>query len=357
MSAITGREVIVALKRANTWRTAVACGAGDGLLITSESLGPVTKEGSPDNSVGQAFITQRPDVFQSAISGPLNMNGRFVGADLIFALAMGNVSTTQPDATNAPNTYMHTISMAPNLEGTMATIALLKKSDKVWEIPTAKIHGFELAGEVGGFVTLSANVLGNKYELSSAVNTPTTMADVTVLDKENIILFNEEAVFRMRAQSAVALADTDKIYPRSFRLTFSRKMDTNTREAGHIDISEPGESDFPNATMELTFDKYNIDSFLDAIVSEAHQKLDISLRGALIESWYDSVNDVTYNYYYELRINCPNVKVIFGDAPISGPGKIGHTVSLQLDGCNTAPEGMTDTAPFQIIMQNTRATL
>ena len=347
MGAITGREVIVALKKASSWRTAVACGAGDGLLITSESLGPLTKESSPDNSAGQAFITQRPNVFQPPISGTLAMNGRFVGADLILALAMGNVSTTQPDATNAPNTYKHTISIAPNIEGIMATIALLKKTDKVWEIPTAKIHGFELAGEVGGIVTLTANVLGNKYDLASEVNTPTTMNDVTVLDKENIILFNEEAVFRMNAQSAVALADTDKIYPRSFRLTFTRNMDTDTREAGHIDISEPLESDFPNATLELTFDKYNIDSFLDAIVSETHQKLDIYLKGNLIEN----------NYHYELRINCPNVKVLSGEAPVGGPGKIGHTVSLQLDACDTAPDGMNDTAPFQAIVQNTRTTL
>jgi len=347
MSAITGREAIIAIKKAVTWRTAVACGAGDGILITSEGLGAVTKESAPDTSVGQAFVTQRPDVFQPPISGDISMNGRFVGADLIFALAMGSVSTEQPDSTNAPNTYKHTITMSPNLEGIMATIAMLKKSDKVWEIPTAKIHGFELAGEIGGIVTLTANVLGNKFDLDSTTNTPTTMADVTVLDKENIILFTDEAVFRMNAQSDAALSDSDKIYPRSFRLTFARNMDTDTREAGYIDISEPVESDFPNATLELTFDRYNIDSFLEAIVSETHQKLDIYLKGNLIED----------TYYHEIRISCPNVKVMSGDAPIGGPGKIGHTVTLQLDACDAAPAGMTDTAPFQIVVQNTRTAL
>ncbi len=346
MSEITGREVVFGIKKATAWRQASACAAGDGQRILSESLGAFTITDAPDKSAAQTFITGRPNLSVPAVAGSLSANAYFVGADLIFALLGGSVATVQPDSTGAPNTYQHTISLAADVAGQMATIAVLKKTGTVWEVPTAKIASFELSGEIGSMCQLSVNVLGNRYDLASTVNTAATMANVTTLDPA-LMLFDANAVFRMNAAGALALSDTDKIYPRSFKLSFTRALDAEGREAGYDDISEPVETDFPNATLELTFDKYNTDAFFDAIAAQAHQKLDLHLTGGLIES--------TYNY--DLLISCPNVKVTTGDAPVGGPGKIGHTATLQLDAATSAVAGMTDTKPFQAVFINTRTSL
>ena len=55
---ITGREIIAAAKKAAVWRTAVACGAGDGVLITRDSMGAKSPTFVDDNSLGQAEISR-----------------------------------------------------------------------------------------------------------------------------------------------------------------------------------------------------------------------------------------------------------------------------------------------------------
>ncbi|MDP8275900.1 MAG: hypothetical protein RAO92_05810, partial [Candidatus Euphemobacter frigidus] len=66
-TSLTGREILVGLKKAVAWRTAVACGARDGILVLSETF-KQTLEHLDDDSAGLPFI-QRTDPGKTEASG------------------------------------------------------------------------------------------------------------------------------------------------------------------------------------------------------------------------------------------------------------------------------------------------
>ena len=54
----SGRDIKAALKKAAAWGTPVACGVGDGILLTGDSF-KRSVENEPDNSLGVPFIEGR----------------------------------------------------------------------------------------------------------------------------------------------------------------------------------------------------------------------------------------------------------------------------------------------------------
>jgi len=340
---LTGREILIGLKKATPWGTAAACGANDGVLIKSESLKQTIEE-LLDNSLGLAFI-QRTDAGKIEASGGLEAFLRYEGLDVAIALIMGVAGDpTLLDTTAYSNSY----TLATNLAGLFATIAMLKKSDKVHEYPSVKLHGFKISGEMNAPLTISLSGIADELELASAINTYATMANITYPDKGNRVIMNSDATFKINDESGAALGDGDKIYPASFELSFNRPVGGD-HLVGSTTIDEPGGTDFPEATVTLNFPRYNDANHVFFTDWEAftRKKMEIYFKGALIEA----------TYYYELKISIPNCKVVNPDAAIGGPGKIPATLSLRLLGTDTAPLGMTGiTKPFQIDVQNKRDT-
>jgi len=337
MAAITGREIIAAFKKATSWRTAVECGSGDGVLITNEALGDIGRTPIADESLGVNFITERIDTFYPAPSGTLGANMRYMGLDRLIACGMGSTSTPTCISSGSDK-WEHEIRLAPNNDGLFGTFVIKKKTDKVWEIPSLKVTGFTLNATVGEIVTAEISCIGNKWETESQVNSTDTIANVTYPDKYHCVVFDDNAKIRMNARDGSALSDSDKIYPHAIRLTFDRPMEEN-RDASYNDISEPTGGGFPTATLELTFDKYSMNDFTTAINSATLQKLDITFTDA---------------NSYMFKIEAPSAKIVTATAPVGGPGKIGHTVTLQLDACVNTPDGMPCTEPFMITLVNTR---
>jgi len=341
---ITGREILMGLKKASAWRTAVACGANDGLLILSESL-KQTREHLKDDSAGLAFI-QRTDSGKINASGGFEGYLRYEGLDIPIALAMGQAGApTQQGLTVA---YTNAYKLTMNPVGLFATLAFLKKSDIVHEFPSAKIHGFTISGEMNAPLKISFDVLANLLKLASVTNTSATMANVTYPDKGNRIIFNKDATFKINDESGAALVDGDKIFPASFDLAFNRPMEGDL-VAGNEDIDEPVGTDFPETTLTLNFPRYNDANhqFFTDWDAFTRKKMEIYFKGPLIVD----------TYYYEFKLSFPNLKVVDPDAAISGPGKIPASIPFTVLGTDTAPTGMTEiTQPFQINVQNKRTT-
>ena len=341
---ITGRETIVGLKKAATWGTAVACGAGDGLLILSENVSPAIEE-HLDDSAGLAFI-QRTDKGKAEASGTIDAYMRYEGLDVALALIMGAAGApSQQEATTA---YTNSYVMADSIWGKFATYAAKKKSDKIHELPAIKLHGFKLSGEMNGPVRISLDCMANELELASTTNTIATMANVTYPDKGNRIIWDSNATWKINDESGDALDDDDKIYPSSFELSFTRPMDPDW-VAGATGMAEPSPTGFPEALLTLNFPRYDDDNhgFFTDWDAFTRKKMEIYFKGALIES----------TYYYELKISMPNLKATDVKAPMTGPSKIPLSVSFRLLGTDTAPTGMTGiTKPFQLDIQNTRTT-
>ena len=408
---LTGREILIGLKKAAAWRTALEAGADDGLLILSESF-KQTIEHLDDDSAGLTFI-QRTDQGKIEASGGLEAYMRYEGLDVLLALIMGTAGVpTVPNplyTTTCQNSYV----MADNLSGLFATLAMLKKSDKVFEYPSVKFHQFKLSGEMNAPVKLSVEGIANLLELASAINTDTTMASITYPDKGNRIIMNKDTHFWLNDESGAAVAVGDAIYPSSVELSFNRPMDADL-VAGNEDVAEPVGEGFPEITLTLNFPRYNDanDAFFTDWEALTRKKMEIYFKGTQFtapsapDDWAAdtaySVDDVTKpttlnslwykctvagtshattepvwptdvgdtivdegatweciedEYWYEFKISLPNLKVIDPDAAISGPGKIPVSLSFKVLGTDTAPTGMTGiTKPFQIDVQNTMST-
>lgn len=342
MSFITGREIILGGAKATTWRTGVSVNSANaGLLIKSESIGAKAPQFQDDDSLGSPDILFTYKTLESC-SGNLDAYARYEGLDLLFAMALGAAdSPVQGDGTAYYNTY----SCADEIAGLFATLAMKKAgtSHGVWEIPSAKIHGFTIKGQVGQLCTVTFNLMGNKIETTSPVNT--TLASVTPRTKGNVIKFDTLTRFRMNSQSGAALANSDAIYPFSFEITYNRPHEDNF-EASYTDASEPVQSGFADASIRLAFDKYNLDTFMDAIEADTDQKMDIEFLGDVISG----------AWRYTMRLDLPKVKWRSAESPVSGPGKIPHNVEGRLLAVASAPTGMTATDPLSMYVINTLTT-
>lgn len=347
---ITGREIIVAAAKASTWRTAVSLGAGDGVLITSESMGAKAPTFVPDDSLGQADITETYQTHEMQ-SGSFKGYLRYEGWDYLMANILGSAGTpTNVEGTAYKNAYQ----IADTINSIFGTFAMKKANlaKGIWEVPSFKPHGFTIAGEVGGLVEITLNEMGSKIETENPTNT--SLASVTYPTRSNILKIDSSAEFLMNAQSGAALAGGDQIYPFSFELTYNRPMEADY-EAGYNDMSEPTQNGFAEARIRLTFDKYNSNAFMQAIENATNQKMSIKFQGALI----------TGTTYYQMIFYLPNIEWESGEAPASSPGKIPHTVEGRCMAVTSAPSGMASTDdppgidvldPLAIYVQNTKAT-
>jgi hypothetical protein len=331
---IIGMETIVGLKKAATWHTAVACGAGDGLLILNETLSQTIEE-LLDESCGVSFI-RRTEQGKRDASGALEAYLRYEGLDVALALIMGTAGT--PSQQGSTTAYTNSYVMADNIWGKFATIAMLKQSDKVHEYRSAKPHGFTISGEMNTATKIALNVLADELELASSTNTSATLQNVTYPDEANRVIFNSDATFKINDEDGAALADGDKVYPSGFELAFDRPMESDW-VAGASGISEPAVNAFPTATLTLKFPRYDADNhtFFTNWDAFTRKKMEIYFKGALIED----------TYYYEFKVSMPNLVCTNGEAAIG----------FRLLSTDTAPTGMTGiTKPFQIDVQNTRTT-
>jgi len=206
---------------------------------------------------------------------------RYEGFDVWLALIMGAAGVpVQQELTAA---YANTYNLTSKIDGLFGTLAQKKLLTKVWEYPSVKLHGFKLTAEMNKPVKISFDAICDTMVRDSTTNTTATMAAVTAL-KENRIIMNKDTVFRMNNQSAVALSDTDKLYPSSLELTFTRPMDSDF-VAGQDGVDEPADNGFPEISLALKFPRYNTanDAYFDDWQAAVSKKMDITFTGKTIE--------------------------------------------------------------------------
>jgi tail tube protein len=341
---LTGREIICALKKAAAWRTAVACGAGDGLLILSDGI-KANQDTEPDDSAGQPWINEA-DPGMMNVAGNLEAYMRYEGFDTALALIMGIAGApTQIDLTAA---YSNSYKLASKIDGLFGTLATKKLISVTWEHPSVKLHGFKLSGEMNKPLKLGLDVIADRLNRSSVINTPATMDSITVPDTKNRILMNKDTVFRMNTQADGALGGVEQIYPSGFELTFNRPMDAEAT-AGQDGVDEPADNGFPVATLTLKFPRYNAanNSFFSDWEAFTSKKMDITFTGKEIESGNN----------YMFRIFLPHIKISNPEAAVSGAGKIPFSMQCDIFGADVAPVGMDGIVePMQIDIVNTRIT-
>ncbi|GAB4486017.1 MAG: hypothetical protein OHK006_13200 [Thermodesulfovibrionales bacterium] len=341
MASATGSEIKAAVKKASAWGTAVAVGANNGLLIRPSNI----KKDRPseiDDSLG-LYFPKDSDIGEIKAEGSVEAWLRYDSLDLMIALAMGATggAPTQQGATPA---YAQKFTLANTLDGLFATFCINNQIN-IDECPSLKVTGFTIKGEVGKALSITFDVVAIDKITGSVTNTLVTFANVTYFETANRVLYSQ-GVIRMNAQSGGALGSGDTIYPRSFELSFKRKM-SGVYGAGSFDkIDEPTNDGLPEVKLKLEFPRYTSAGYFTDWDANAAKKLDMTFTGGLIAS----------TYYRTFKISLPNLKFAGVDLPIE-QGILKHPVEFNCLACDAAPTGMSGiTLPFQIDVINRQST-
>ena len=347
--AITGEEIQAAFKKAASWNTAVAAGAGDGILFLPMKV----KRDAPinvDDSLGQFFtVDGTPGAVK--LDGDLPGYMRYDSLDPLLALFMGVAGApTQQGLTDA---YAYTYKWAQHIDGLFGTL-VKNMVNYIEEVATLKIIGITIKGQGGAKpLEFSLKVIGDNKVQDSAVNTLVTFANVTYPEKKNRIRYSE-GVFRMNDQSGIALAAGDKIYPSSFELTAQRKLKgeytgqyTVTKGSNTQDlIDEPTNDGGVDISLKLSFPKHSAATYLTDLGEDARKKMDIVFTGAQIIA--------PYNRQFMLQL--PHLQLKSDDVT-DAKGKIVEPLEFVVHAAETAPAGMAGiTDPFWITGINKRTT-
>ncbi|MBI5634859.1 MAG: hypothetical protein HZA15_15435 [Nitrospirae bacterium] len=336
--AASGIEVQCAVKKATAWGTAVACGAGNGILILPSGV-KKSRGSNVDDSLGLFFPTES-DPGEIKAEGDLKAYLRYDSLDLLIALAMGATggAPTQQGATTA---YAQKFTLADNLDALFATLCV-NNGVNIDEVTSAKVAGFTLKGDVGKPLEITFSVIGNDRITGSVVNTLVTFADVTYAESGNRVLYSH-GVCRMNDQTGIALASGDKIYPSGFELSYKRKMSGIYGAGGSFDvIDEPTNDGIPDIKLKLDFPRYTSAEYFTDWEANTAKKLDFTFTGGLIAS----------TYYRTFKLSFPNLKYASVDLPIVA-GILKQPIEFNVLGCSAAPAGMTGiTRPFQIDVIN-----
>jgi hypothetical protein len=286
MSGVAGIELIYAAKKATTWGTAIAAGALNGFLSRPSGI-KESQDTTIDDSLGLFFPGDgAPGAIK--VEGDLPAYLRYDGLDLLIYLAMGTVAARAANVGFA-SAYDYTYKPAKNTDGLFATFVKHMKN-YIAEVPSLKITGFTIKGEVGKPVEFIIKTIGNRINknTSTGTNTLTTANSITIAETANRLMFGQ-AVFRMNDASGIALASpTHVINPSGFELTFQRKLTgvygsnvtggTNSQDL----IDEPTNDGMPEVTLKLQFPRHTGVTYLTDLGNDTRKKMDITFTGALI---------------------------------------------------------------------------
>ena len=341
MPYATGVDTQAAVARGSAWHTAVACGAGDGVLV----LPPTFKKERPlsqDDSLG-AYFPLEAHAGGIKVEGELPCYLRYDGLDLLLALAMGATAgaPTQQGATGA---YAQSFRLAGNLDGLFATLAL-HNGVNVDEYPSMKLTGMKIKGRVGEPVEVLLKCIASDRVTDSSTNTPASFASVTIAEEANRVLMSH-ALFRMNDASGAALGSGDEVYPSSFELDFDRPMKgAHVAGAGHDRIDEPVAEGLPEIRLKLEFPRYSSSTHFEDWASMVPKKMEMAFTGALIED----------TYYRGFSLSFPRLMYKDVELPMER-GPLRHPLEfacLATDSARAGMDGVLD--PFQVDVVNTHS--
>jgi len=345
---ISGLLQALAFKKSDQpWGTAVACGAGDGVsFISGQAKRDATVQ--IDESRGQGFSKDGTAGPISADGSSYTTNLRYVGLDVLIACFMGTAGApTQQAATAA---YANTYAFNTDIYGIFGTLAK-SMVNYIEEIPSAKVAGITIAGEVGAKpLTITVDIIGIDRETGSTVNTTATFANVTLPTGAdgNPVMFSHLA-FRMNDNDGDALDAGDTIYPSKFSLSLKRKLkgdytgEFRTDAASPQDlIDEPSNDGLPELTLTLEFPVHSAATYMDALGADTRKKLDITATGGVIEGAYNFEHKWEFPHLQLKNVN-----------PTDDTGRIKEPLEFIIHGASAAPAGMAVTDPLAWSVRNT----
>jgi hypothetical protein len=346
-SPITGFGQTLGIKKASAWNVPAVCGTGNGLPFLSGQAG---REAALSVAKSRGV-----SVANNATPGPIDCQApykfalRYEGFDVLLAHFMGIAGV--PVQQGATIAYQNILKWSPDIYGLFVTAAK-NMTTYIEEIPTAKIAGITLSGEVGSEpLELEVELIGSNKEVASVVNTLATFANVTNYGILPLPTMFSHLQFRMNDQSGLALAAGDVIYPSKFSLSAKRNLlgeytgEYRTTGANPQDLrDEPSNNGLPDISLKLDFAKHTAATFLTALGNDTRKKMDIIATGPLIAD----------TYYYQHKLQLPHLQ-LKNAKPTDDQGRLKEPLEFLVHAASAAPAGMTGiTDPFWWTVINKR---
>lgn len=337
-----GADVVIAHRRTGTWNTAVATNTTNaGLLLNQwtmgNGLGPLLYSAALTGSGGRANAIRGLNKLNSEETAEL----RYTGLEHFVAMAMGIAGAPSTVDTSA---HQHVFQLANNVDGLMDTIAVLKASGlPIWEYPSVKIGGFTLNLTADGLATISFPLIASKC-LPLTGQTNTTLAAVTYRTQV-LNVFGTHIKWRANVGSGGALADSDRFYPNSMTMTFTRNLDSEYVMDGSGVQPEPYYTDFFAVDLTFNFPVYGTgnlqanNTFLTNAFGEIPMKVDCTMTSPVIAGATTTP--------YSILLEFPNMVIGDVQMPVNDAGVIPQTVQMAALARATAPTGMSVTKHFQ----------
>lgn len=336
----SGREIKAALKKGSTWGTAVACGAGDGILLTKDTFKLEVKD-HPDNSLGLAFAADR-DQGERKAEGSLEGFLRYDGLDPLLAMVFGDAGV--PSLVGPTIAYANTFKLKDTLDGIFGTLAV-NKVVNVFEYPSLKCHSLTLKGEMGKPVTFTIEGIADDEVPDSVINDLTSFGNVTIPETGHRVRMSH-GVIRLNNQEGAALGSGDVINITGFELSIKRKKKGEYTTGNGNRVDEPDNENLPEIVLKLSLPRYTADTYLTGIRSDQRMKADIVFTGDNIETTYDR----------EFNLQLPHLGLLNAEA-LTDEGKVKHPLEFSCMAADTSPAGMTGIVkPVQLDVINTRST-
>lgn len=335
------RLMAFGIRKGAAWGTALALGAGYGVLLESDGGLNRTQPNLTAND------SDTPLAFEGCLGpiDPVTFNPEFTlrynpgGIGVAMALLFGTAGTP---VTATAGVYQHTLQWADEIYGNFLTFAT-ERTAKIFEVASAKPISLDL-NVADGLIKGNMAFIGNTLINTSAINTLTQMDAITYPDRGNRVKFTQVSV-KMNDQSGGNVASETALEVSDLTIHYERPHD-NPHKAGSASIIEPAENGPHMITVDLQFPRENTTNmayFATDFIGEVEKKILINFQGAIFSG--------AYTYYWDLYF--PRMRVI--NAPSTYEEVLKNGLQLQAEEASAAPTGMAHARPY-IFIENARVT-
>lgn len=346
MATPTGPErrfLAAGARKAVTWRTAIALGAGYGLNCKSISgFNP-----SRDLLVAQEVDSPLP------FSGALNVykaQDFTITSDMLYSPgSLGTLIALLFGTAGTPSTIdttgrVHTLQWANGYAG-FGTIAV-EMPGIIFECPSAVPMEWSLKSAAGGFVQSELKMRGNKIIDTSATNTATQMDALTYDERTNHIKYEVQNV-KMNAQSAGDVTGATAFEVTNVEVSYKRTGHDGVAVSGYSDINQPAEGGYPDIRVKLKWPHMDANNrtLLATAIAETTQKMLISYTHNVLAG--------STTEYYSMKLYFPRLRLLCPEA--SWEEIVSYGVEFIAEEATAAPTGMSYTRPY-VVLTNKRTT-
>lgn len=245
-----GFQGIVGRKVGTTWDTAVACGAGDGIEVLSIQADGNAAQIEDMQITGR--ITQREGNAGNRSAGcTLRTALRYEGNETDIALVMGTAGSPSTVETTGKK---HTLKIADDMDGIMATVAFeLVKDEVVVEIPSVKWNRLSLRGRQNERIELELQGIGQDWTTGSTTNDTTSIDTITLPANREYATLTQASLLMNTQAGATLASPTDVVYINGFEITLERAMEARYSTQFGNAPDEPIETGFMKVSGSFDF--------------------------------------------------------------------------------------------------------